>query len=163
MKKQKQQQVAGPRGLLDELSELQAVTEMQQTGKQRVLIVEDSSVIYSMIKQVLEFRQYSVDTAKDGTEALRRIQEGEDYHLVLMDLSLPTAMNGWECLRAIRALEDPRKASVPVIAVTGNAEAHTPQQFSNAGFAALHEKPVNFVTLLQLVTQHARVPHKVAV
>lgn len=121
---------------------------------QKILLVEDSAVAQNMMKQVLQFQRYKVDTARDGKKALKLFAQN-GYDLVLMDLNIPF-VNGAECLKRIRATEDRYKADTPVIAVTGNAEVYTEREFLKAGFSAMYQKPIDFDKLAKLIREHIR-------
>lgn len=118
----------------------------------KILVVEDSTVVQNMVKQVLEFQEYRVDTAKNGKEALK-LYSGAHYDLVLMDINMPV-MDGVECLKRIRAMADKKKASIPVIAITGNAEEYSEHEFLQAGFSAVYQKPVDFDRLSKLIQEY---------
>jgi len=53
----------------------------------RILVVDDNESIRKMMKTVLEYLGYAVDTAKTGEEALKRAKLGH-YNLALVDYSL---------------------------------------------------------------------------
>lgn len=139
------------KGVLDKLSELDNIHKQGKSRQRTILVIEDSSVIQNMIRRVLEFQHYEVTTAKDGRKALS-LCEQNNYDLILMDLAMPI-LGGVACLKAIRAMEDRRKATTPVIAVTGNSEAYTPKEFMQAGFNAFHQKPIDFDELSKLILE----------
>lgn len=112
----------------------------------KILVVEDSSVIQSISKTVLEFQNFEVDIAKNGQEAIKKIEE-LDYDIVLMDIIMPK-MNGIECTKQIRSLKDSKKAKIPILAVTGNIKNYSLKDFQSFGIDDFVEKPVNFDTLI---------------
>jgi CheY-like chemotaxis protein len=67
-----------------------------------------------------------------------------------MDITMPQ-MDGIECTKAIRKLTDPRKNSIPIIAITGNAANHTPEDFRKFGFNEFIQKPLNYDLVLATV------------
>jgi len=71
-----------------------------------ILIAEDSSVIISLTRKILEQQKYRVVLAKNGGEVLRQL-EGNAVDGVLMDINIPVK-NGLECTREIRTHADPR-------------------------------------------------------
>lgn len=123
-----------------------------QGPKKRVLVVEDSQVIQNITKQILEHYRAEITAAMDGQEALDLI-ENNDYDIVLLDLAMPR-MDGLECLKNIRAMSLPKKANLPVIAFTGNAEFYTAKEFEKAGFNDYIEKPIDFDTLLKILGKY---------
>ena len=81
---------------------------------QKILIVDDSKTELYHLTDVLGKRGYSVRTAENGEEAMRKL--GEDKpDLILMDVVMP-GQNGFQLTRSIT--RDPRFADVPVIMCT---------------------------------------------
>ena len=62
-------------------------------------------------------------------------------------------MDGMECVRRVRALPEKEKASVPIVAITGNAKNYTEEEFKTAGFNDVLVKPLNFDRLVEVVNQ----------
>jgi twitching motility two-component system response regulator PilH len=80
----------------------------------KILLVDDSKTELHFLSELLTKRGYSVRTAEDGEDAMRRL--GEDKpDLILMDVVMP-GQNGFQLTRAIT--RDPRFADVPVIMCT---------------------------------------------
>ena len=67
----------------------------------RILLIEDEKPLSMALKRKLENDGFVVDTAFDGVEGLRRIQENE-YALVLLDLVMPN-LDGFGVLSAVKA------------------------------------------------------------
>ena len=67
-----------------------------------------------------------------------------------MDVQMPV-MNGYEAARAIRALDRPDAAGVPIIAMTANAFASDVSQAVSAGMNGHIAKPVEFEKLAALL------------
>jgi DNA-binding response OmpR family regulator len=68
----------------------------------KVLIVEDEPRIASFLVKGLSRRGYGVEHVSTGGDGLSRVQDDEDFDLVLLDLGLPD-VDGLEVLRDIRA------------------------------------------------------------
>ena len=80
----------------------------------KILLVDDSATERHSLSKLLTERGYSVRTAEDGEDAMRRL--GEDKpDLILMDVVMP-GQNGFQLTRAIT--RDPRFVDVPVIMCT---------------------------------------------
>jgi two-component system cell cycle response regulator DivK len=60
-------------------------------------------------------------------------------------------MDGMECAQKIRALKDPEKSAIPIVAITGNARNYTMQEFSKVGINEYLPKPLNFDSLVETV------------
>lgn len=117
-----------------------------------ILIAEDSSVILNLTKKILELQNYKILTAKNGGEVIKQVEK-QKIDAILMDLNIPVK-NGMECTREIRAHENQEIANIPIIAVTGNANNYTMEQFKEAGINAYLPKPLDFDMLVQTVKQY---------
>jgi twitching motility two-component system response regulator PilH len=80
----------------------------------KILLVDDSKTELHHLTDLLGKRGYSVRTAENGEEALRRLAEDKP-DLILMDVVMP-GQNGFQLTRTIT--RDPRYADVPVIMCT---------------------------------------------
>jgi len=81
---------------------------------QKILLVDDSKTELHHLSDVLTRKGYSVRTAENGDEAMRRLAD-DTPDLILMDVVMP-GQNGFQLTRAIT--RDPRFAAVPVIMCT---------------------------------------------
>jgi CheY-like chemotaxis protein len=79
----------------------------------RILVAEDSTTQAVQIRGLLEEAGFAVEVVGDGREALRRLESGQSFDLVLTDMMMP-AMDGLELVRAIRV----HYAGLPVILIT---------------------------------------------
>ena len=120
---------------------------MAETKK--VLIAEDSSVIQNLTKKILMMQNYSIHSAKNGEQVLKAL-ESESFDIILMDINMPK-MDGMECTRAIRALDDKEKSAIPIIAITSNAKNYSIEDFKEAGINEYLQKPLNFDQLVETV------------
>jgi len=77
----------------------------------RVLIIDDEEVVLDACAQILRDREYSVDTATDGSAGLDRLGEFRP-DLVFVDLKMP-GLSGFEVLERIRAI-DPGIVSIVI-------------------------------------------------
>ncbi len=121
------------------------------SASKRVLIAEDSSVIQNLARKILEFQNYDITAVKNGEQVLQ-ILEKEDFSILLLDINMPV-MDGMECVRRVRALDNAVKAEVPIVAITGNAKNYTEEEFKTAGFNDVLVKPLNFDRLVEVVNQ----------
>ena len=90
-----------------------------------VLIVEDDETIRNLLEVMMEMQNYEVICARDGLEGLLKL-EFRRPSVVILDVMMPN-VDGARVLEEIRA--DVRLRNVPVVVVTGKAEAH--RQFDN--------------------------------
>ena len=119
------------------------------SGKIKVLIAEDSSVILNLTKKILEFQNCEITSAKNGQMVIEMLGK-ENFNVILMDINMP-GMDGIECTQQIRKMSDPVKAAVPIIAITGNAKNYSMDDFKSNGFTDFLQKPLNFDILVEKV------------
>lgn len=80
----------------------------------RVLVVDDDADVRCTLVRVLEKLGHEVEQASDGPQALAALSL--DIDLVLLDASMP-GIDGFEVARRIR--QDPQRANLPIVMVTG--------------------------------------------
>ena len=80
----------------------------------KVLIADDSPLVLRMIEKMLEGAGFSVDTAKDGIEAIEKAFSGA-VDLIILDVMMPR-MNGYQACRLLKA--EPSTRDVPVVILT---------------------------------------------
>ena len=115
----------------------------------RLLVVEDNELNMEITTTVLEEAGFVVDQAVNGQAALEKVATAAagQYALVLMDIQMPV-MDGYEATRRIRALSDPAKAQIPIVAMTANAFAEDRENALAAGMNEHIAKPFDIHTLL---------------
>ena len=115
----------------------------------KVLIAEDSSVIQNLTKKILLMQNYTIHSAKNGKQVMELLEK-ESFDIILMDINMPV-MDGMACARAIRALDDTTKSAIPIVAITGNAQNYSMEEFNEAGINDYLPKPLNFDQLVETV------------
>ncbi len=114
---------------------------------QKILVVDDSKTELYHLSELLGKRGYSVRTAENGEEALRRLNEDKP-DLVLMDVVMP-GQNGFQLTRAIS--RDPRFADVPIIMCTSKNQETDKVWGMRQGAKDYIVKPVNADELLSKI------------
>lgn len=109
------------------------------------LIVEDNPVNRELLRELLMARDYAVEEAVDGLQALNLIKENKP-DVLLLDLNMPV-LDGFATLQKIR--EDPKLADLTVLAVTANAMRGDEEKALSAGFDGYLSKPINSSLLYQ--------------
>lgn len=117
------------------------------TGK-RVLLAEDNELNREIAVEILAMNGMEVVQAGNGAEAVEAFQKSPLYsiHAILMDMQMPV-MDGCTAARAIRALDRPDAAGVPIIAATANAFAEDIAKTTEAGMNGHISKPIDFAVL----------------
>ena len=82
----------------------------------RVLVVDDEARMRKLVKDFLIKKNYIVDEAADGEEAIDLFVENNGYDLIILDVMMPK-MDGWEVCREIR-----KNSKVPIIMLTAKSE-----------------------------------------
>ena len=115
----------------------------------KILLVEDNEINQEIARTILEEAGFVIDTADDGTVAVEKMKgaSADTYDLILMDVQMPV-MNGYEATRAIRAMEDPDKASIPIVAMTANAFDEDRMLALEAGMNGHIAKPIDIALLM---------------
>lgn len=115
----------------------------------RVLVAEDTPANQKLMVQLLGKRGHTVDVADNGAKAVEMVRQG-DYDLILMDVLMPL-MDGLEATAHIRAMPDPKKARLPIIALTAGAMKGDQERCLEAGMDGYIAKPIDSRELLRLV------------
>jgi len=111
----------------------------------RVLIAEDNKVNQVVVKQMLEKLGCRVDAVSNGLEAVEAVRLAP-YHLVFMDVQMPE-MDGLAATAAIRALHQPERRDIWIVALTANAFEEDYRRCLDAGMNDFLAKPVRPVDL----------------
>jgi len=114
----------------------------------RILLVDDDVRNIFALTSALEQRGALVEIARNGIEALAKLDQVQDIDLVLMDVMMPE-MDGLEATRRLRA--DPRFEKLPVIAVTAKAMKDDQEDCLAAGASDYLAKPVELDRLFSLL------------
>ncbi len=114
----------------------------------RILLVDDDVRNIFSLTSALEQKGIKVEVARDGFEALAKLDQIPDMDLVLMDIMMP-GMDGLEATRRLRA--DARFAKLPVIAITAKAMRDDQEQCMKAGASDYLAKPIDLDRLYSLL------------
>ena len=114
-----------------------------------VLLVEDNELNREIAVEILHEYGFLVDTAENGAIAVDKVRSSPAgrYDLVLMDIQMPV-MDGYTATRRIRALNDPARAAVPIVAMTANVFEEERKRAFDCGMNAFLSKPLVIEALI---------------
>ena len=76
----------------------------ETAGTERILLVEDEEGILDVVSEMLTSLGYRVTSARNGPEALRILESGQEFELLLSDIVMPQGMNGVELAQEAKRL-----------------------------------------------------------
>lgn len=117
-----------------------SISGMANFGGAKVLLVEDQEINQQVASEILEKVGLNVTIAANGKEAVQMVQ-ASDFDMVLMDIQMPI-MDGLTATSAIRAIESPRFATLPIIAMTAHAMSSDREKSLKAGMNDHLNKPI---------------------
>ncbi|MDD4091429.1 MAG: response regulator [Smithellaceae bacterium] len=120
---------------------------MTDTGKKRILIVEDDPSNLKLFRDILQYKGYEILEATEGREGVVMAKAGLP-DLILMDIQLPV-MNGIEATRRIK--EDEATRDIKVVALTANAMEGDKERMLKAGCHDYIAKPVHVTEFLERI------------
>jgi CheY-like chemotaxis protein len=111
-----------------------------------ILVVDDDPSILAVVREVLDFEGYRVETAPNGAAALAAVDSAHPS-LVLLDMRMPV-LDGWGFARALRA----RGVQLPIVVMTAAQDAgRWAAEIGAAGYLA---KPFELPDLLAVIERH---------
>ena len=125
---------------------------METSSRKRVLIVDDSTDIRDVWHDWLTIWGFDVDEAANGEEAVQKAL-AHCPDLVLMDWTMPV-LDGLHATERLKAA--PATAAVPVLALSADTFAPTPQEAIGAGCANFLGKPITPECLLKEIRRAIR-------
>lgn len=112
--------------------------------RKRALVVDDDDPIRAMLAKVVERQNLKVDTARDGVEAIERIDQ-DGYSVIVLDLMMPR-VDGFGVLAHLQA-HHPQKLACTIIA-SAVPESEILKHFKVPVFR-IHPKPFDMARLIE--------------
>lgn len=121
----------------------------------RVLLVEDNDLNREITAAILSDMNIMLEEAENGKVAVEMVKTSEPgyYKMILMDIQMPV-MDGYEATRAIRAMDRPDAAGIPIIAVSANAFEEDMKKSEAAGMNGHIAKPFNRMKLEEIFNKY---------
>jgi two-component system chemotaxis response regulator CheY len=113
------------------------VSAPRTTTQTKVMVVDDSMMVRQQVSYALSRAGFSVVEARDGVEALQKLDANADPALIVLDLNMPN-MSGIELLQRIR---ETSLTSVPVVMLTTEGHPRLMQQAKALGARGWIIKP----------------------
>jgi signal transduction histidine kinase len=105
-------------------------------GSERILVVDDNEALLQVTSAMLSTFGYQVFCARNGSEALRMLQSGQEFELLFSDIVMPGGMNGIELAREARRL----RTGIKILLTSGYAE-NVLQRHGAVGEFPIIDKP----------------------
>ncbi|WP_309742674.1 hybrid sensor histidine kinase/response regulator, partial [Chamaesiphon sp. OTE_20_metabat_361] len=125
-------------------------TPAAPTQKSRVLVVDDSINVRRFVAMTLEKAGYLVEQAKDGQEAIEKLQGGLQAQAVVCDVEMPR-MDGYGFLATVKGIANLK--NIPVLMLTSRSGDKHRKIAMNLGASAYFSKPFKEQELLSCLTQ----------
>ena len=116
----------------------------------RILVAEDNDINWEIISNILEMHGIETERAENGQLVLDRINDKKKagFDLIFMDIQMPV-MNGLNATKAIRSLDDPEIANIPIIAMTADAFSENVSECLAAGMNGHISKPIDIKLVMK--------------
>lgn len=114
------------------------MTEQQQNTPKQILVADDDPAILRLVKAIIEKEGYSVVSARDGKEAYKLLQSGENFEAAIFDVVMPY-IQGTELVKFMQS--ERRLKDIPVIMMTAEQNPRFSSESFKAGAIAFLPKP----------------------
>lgn len=118
-------------------------------SKNKILVVDDEPAIRALVAKILERAGYPVDTARDGAEAIEKL-ETTQYAVIVLDLMMPN-IDGYGLIRHLKA----RPGTKPAVIVVSAGDSAALRQLDGALVHSIVRKPFDIDVLGDLVAAAA--------
>lgn len=117
---------------------------------QKILVIDDDTILSGLLQLTLELEGYLVETAPDGMEALAMLQAGS-FDLIILDIVMPK-MDGIKFLRVFhdRCLAEAR-VQPPIIVLSSAVDNALTDQQRAMGVVGVARKPIEPMALVERV------------
>ena len=120
----------------------------------KIMLADDEGIVIDSLKFIIEkeFKDIcEVQYAKTGRSVIE-LAESFRPDIAVMDIQMPV-MNGYEATKAIRRLNDPTRAQVPILAMTADAFEEDRQKALRSGMNGHLTKPVEIDKLFEALDE----------
>lgn len=118
----------------------------------RILVVDDNKLNLKVAERLLKDYGVFIDEVSSGMDAIKRVEMGVPYNLILMDDMMPE-MSGSETLLKLKEKED---FKIKTVALTANAIAGMKEKYLSIGFDDYLSKPIQRNELERVLDKYLR-------
>lgn len=135
-----------------------SVQKLDGSGR-RILVIDDDLAIRVLLQAVLRRMKFDVELAEDGAAGLDKLQNGNSYDLILLDLMMPR-LNGYEFIEQITQLYAENRPHIVVFTAAGKrgVDKIPPSAVCNSIL-----KPFDLDTFIDIITDCVNRSHEIAV
>jgi len=139
-----------------------AVT-LKDTGRKKILVVDDSPIILKTMTMKLKSQGYEVLTAEDGSKAVSTARR-ERPDLILLDITFPpdvahgggVAWDGFLIMDWLKRMDEAK--DIPIFIITGGDPERYKARSMAAGAAGFFQKPIDNDKLLEAIRDELEAP-----
>ena len=126
----------------------------EQLRAKRLLLAEDNDLNAEIAMEIFTQAGLYVERAADGVACVSMLCQAAPhyYDAILMDIQMPN-LNGYLATRKIRRLDDPEKASIPIIAMTANTFEEDRRKALDSGMDGFVPKPIEIDKLFETLAE----------
>lgn len=106
-------------------------------SNKKILVVDDNKLNIKVAKRALSDFNFNIDECYNGEECLAKINSGNTYDLILMDIMMPV-MSGLTAMKELKKID---LFNTPVIALTADAVMGAKEKYIEYGFTDYISKP----------------------
>ena len=112
----------------------------------RVLVVDDEPAIRALVAKIVERAGHPVDTARDGAEAIEKLDQ-TNYAVIVLDLMMPN-IDGYGLIQHLKG----RQGAKPAVIVVSAGDSASLRQLDGALVHSILRKPFDIDVLGDLIT-----------
>jgi chemosensory pili system protein ChpA (sensor histidine kinase/response regulator) len=124
------------------------IEEQTEENIQHILVADDDPAILRLVKTIVEKEGYIVDSARDGKEAYKLLQSGNNFAAAVFDVVMPY-IQGTELVRYMQS--EKRLMNIPVIMMTAEQNPRLSSDSFSAGAVAFLPKPFTTTQLQSML------------
>ncbi|WP_312475984.1 response regulator [Neobacillus sp.] len=115
----------------------------------KILLAEDEEILRMLIVDTFEEKDYLIDEAEDGQEALNYIEKN-DYDLIILDYMMPI-FTGLEVIQKVKCQEE--KKNTKILMLSAKSQQSEQEKVLKAGAGYFMSKPFSPIQLLEKVEE----------